>query len=250
MTVSAIRGRIARRVLINLRIKPEFVQPLLPAQLRPRIIDGWAIGGICLIRLEQLRLPLAPAACGLASENFAVRFSCVETAGTRAEANVVYVARRETNSWINKLAGATCFPAELNHGEFIVVDTGDRVEINIKSWDGENDLHTAVETAEEVAAGSVFKTVEQLSSFFEQAPLGYSPRRGKDRLDAVRLQANSWSGQPLAVRQLESTYFSNSSRFPAGSVEVDSAFMMRDIEHTWIRESQEDCCQCVPGLRA
>lgn len=50
MQLPIIQGVIARRLLINYRVAPEVIARLLPAPFRPKLVDGMAIAGICLIR--------------------------------------------------------------------------------------------------------------------------------------------------------------------------------------------------------
>jgi hypothetical protein len=40
---------------------------------------------------------------------------------------------------------------------------------------------------------------------------------------------------PLDVELARSTFFEDRSRFPDGSVEFDSALVMRNVEHEWLR---------------
>ncbi|MCY7286937.1 MAG: DUF2071 domain-containing protein [Cryobacterium sp.] len=59
-TVTVVRlpqmaGDIERRLLVNYRVEPAALTGLLPAQLRPQLVDGLAVAGICLIRLGTLR---------------------------------------------------------------------------------------------------------------------------------------------------------------------------------------------------
>ena len=42
--VPAIEGVIDRRVLINFRVEPGYIQAVLPARLRPQLVNGYAIG--------------------------------------------------------------------------------------------------------------------------------------------------------------------------------------------------------------
>jgi hypothetical protein len=46
---------IERRLLVNYRVAPEVAAGLLPAPMRPQLVNGWAVAGICLIRLGRLR---------------------------------------------------------------------------------------------------------------------------------------------------------------------------------------------------
>jgi hypothetical protein len=47
-----------------------------------------------------------------------------------------------------------------------------------------------------------------------------------------------WRVAPLEVEFVYSSYFADERRFPKGSVQFDSALLMRDIPHQW---------QTVPG---
>jgi hypothetical protein len=55
MEIPTIRGLIDRRILVNLQVEPEALQRVLPAPLRPKLVAGVGTGGICLIRLRELR---------------------------------------------------------------------------------------------------------------------------------------------------------------------------------------------------
>lgn len=68
MLLDTIHGVIARRVLLNFRIDPEVMSKALPPPFRPKLYRGRAIGGVCMIRFEELRPRFAPAWMGMASE--------------------------------------------------------------------------------------------------------------------------------------------------------------------------------------
>ena len=50
-----MKGVIDRRVLVNYRLDPECVSKILPPPFSPRLFDGHALGGICLIRFADMR---------------------------------------------------------------------------------------------------------------------------------------------------------------------------------------------------
>ena len=74
----ALRATIGRRILVNYRIDPDALSGLLPDPFEPRTVDGYAIGGVCCIRLVNVRPKGIPESLGVASENAAHRFG-VET---------------------------------------------------------------------------------------------------------------------------------------------------------------------------
>jgi len=55
MRPPAMSSVIERRLLVNYRVDPEVAASLLPAPLRPQLVNGWAVAGVCLIRLRRLR---------------------------------------------------------------------------------------------------------------------------------------------------------------------------------------------------
>lgn len=226
-----IEGLIRRRMLVNFRGDSEVVQKLLPAGLRPKLHAGSAIVGICLIRLEQIRMKGLPVLAGLSSENAAHRIAVEwdDAEGTPREG--VFIPRRDTDSHLNALAGGRIFPGEHHLSKFRVSDadgqigfamTGDSVAIRLTA-----------EPAAALPVGSCFHSVGEASSFFEGGCVGYSLTCEPGRFDGIRLETRKWEVGALAVKTVESTWFSDPIRFPPGSIAFDHALIMRDIPHEW-----------------
>ena len=110
MRIPVLQGTIKRRFLINYRVDPETMQRLLPAPFRPKLQHGFAIAGICLIRLEQIRPRGIPATLGLTSENAAHRVAVEWTDSANQKREGVYIPRRDTDSRLNSWAGGRIFP--------------------------------------------------------------------------------------------------------------------------------------------
>ena len=53
------------------------------------------------------------------------------------------------------------------------------------------------------------------------------------RLDGIELRTRGWSLEPLQIEEVESSWFSDTARFPRGSVEFDCALLMRNVGHEW-----------------
>jgi uncharacterized protein YqjF (DUF2071 family) len=70
-----IRGVIDRRILVNYRVDPEVLDDALPDPFRPQTVAGYGFGGICLIRLDDLRPQWMPSQLGITSENAAHRIA-------------------------------------------------------------------------------------------------------------------------------------------------------------------------------
>jgi len=232
MRFLTVHGVIRRRLLVNLRVDPEVMQRHLPAPFRPKLHDGSAIAGICLIRLEDIRPRRVPRLLGLSSENAAHRMAVVwkDRAGAHEG---VYIPRRDTDSLLNHLAGGRIFPGEHHRADFQVTDDGDRIELHMRAADGGVQVDVAGHVAQGLPPTSVFRTLRDASAFFEPGALGYSATADARRLDAVVLRTHSWTVTPFAIEQAASSYFADEDLFPPGSVAFDCALLMRNVAHEW-----------------
>jgi uncharacterized protein YqjF (DUF2071 family) len=232
MRLPVIEGIIRRRMLVNFRVDPEVIQSILPSRLRPKLHQGQAVAGICLIRLEHVRPKMFPEIVGISSENAAHRIAVVWDENGLAQEGV-FIPRRDTNSEINHLLGGRLFPGEQHKAEFKVDETASNIAFSMKSDDGEVAVEVMGHQSEELPRTSIFHSLAEASSFFEAGSLGYSATSDGNRLDGMRLETREWRVEPLEVQQVYSSYFADVARFPKGSAEFDHALIMRDIAHEW-----------------
>ena len=232
MQLPKVHGVIGRRLLVNFRAEPGVVQRHLPSSFRPKLHEGYAVAGICLIRLEDIRPKRFPRMLGLSSENAAHRIAVLWDDDNGSHEGV-YIPRRDTGSLMNHLAGGRLFPGEHHRATFRVEDEDDRIALGMISADGRIRVDVAGRVAAELPTTSIFRTVAEASAFFEPGSVGYSATASGRRLDAVVLKTHSWSVAPLAIERVSSTYFADETVFPAGSVAFDCALIMRNITHEW-----------------
>ncbi len=245
MRLPTIQGVIDRRILVNYRVDPEVAARLLPEPFQPKLAGGYAIAGVCLIRLKGLRPAFLPLPVGIGSENAAHRFAVAwERDGKRHEG--VYVPRRDTSSRLNAFAGGRIFPGEHHHARFEVTETQnesqDYLSVALESADGEVSIQVKGRRTDELAPDSVFDSLTEASAFFEAGSLGYSATRAGDRFDGLELRCRTWTVASLAVESVRSSYFEDRANFPEGSAVFDCALLMRGIEHQW--HTREDLTVC------
>jgi hypothetical protein len=231
MQIPIIRGIIDRRILVNYRVDPVVLARVVPPPFRPQILEGYGIAGICLIRLRNIRPRRLPAFTGISSENAAHRIAVVWGEGNSLQRGV-YIPRRDSSSILNSLAGGRLFPGAHHRSRFVVRESGGDYSIDVSNPDG---THVAVagRISTELPAGSAFGTLETASAFFMCGSLGYSATRQAGTYDGLELRSTRWEMTPLDVRHVESSWFADPAIFPPGSVEFDSALLMRGIPHEW-----------------
>jgi len=233
MRIPVIKGTIKRRLLVNFRANPAVVQSLLPQPFRPKLHSGHSLVGICLIRLEQIRPAGVPGLLGLSSENAAHRIAVEwpDAAGIQREG--VFIPRRDTSSFLNRVAGGRVFPGEYHPARFSVVDTDGHIDFSLQSSDGSVSVRVVGDEADALPATSCFSSLEEASAFFEGGSLGYSVTRDGNRLDGLLLRTVDWRIRALSVKEVHSSFFADRERFPQASIEFDHALIMRDILHEW-----------------
>ena len=237
MRLPRIHGIIRRRLLVNFRIDPEVAQRHLPHPFRPKLHAGYAVGGICLIRLEQIRPRRFPRLLGISSENAAHRFA-VTWNDANGEREGVYIPRRDSGSLLNQLAGGRVFPGEHHRARFDVTDDGTHVVLQMRSGDGRVSVDVDATTVDRFPEDSIFDSTATASAFFEPGSLGYSATADGHKLDGIVLRTHEWSVAPLHVASVASSWFADASQFPPGSIAFDCALIMRNIAHEWHSASE------------
>lgn len=232
MKIPVIQGVIRRRILANFRVDPEVMQRELPSRFEPKLHRGYAVAGICLIRLEHIRPRFIPESVGLNSENAAHRVAVLwEEEGVKREG--VFISRRDTNSQLNHLLGGRVFPGEHHQSAFTVAESESEFSISIQSSDAAVMVKLEGTKAEALPPTSIFSSLAEASAFFEAGSLGYSVTHDPARLDGLNLKTEQWQVEPLGIRSVQSSYFSDEMKFPPGSVEFDHALIMKNVAHEW-----------------
>jgi hypothetical protein len=229
----ALQGIIRRRALVNFRVDPRLIQTQLPAPFTPRLVDGCAIAGICLIRLEQLRPRGMPAVLGFSSESAAHRVGVTWRDRSGCLREGVYIPRRDTASRLNASLGGRVFPGEHQYARFSVREDATTLDLAVQTFNRVADVRLRAHVTHRLPSSSCFGSLAVASAFFASGSVGYSATRECDRMDGLELRPNVWHLEPLDVESVVSRYFSDPARFPAGSVAFDSALVMRNIPHEW-----------------
>lgn len=232
MRLPVVKGLIERRVLVNYRVDVDVLQRVLPPPFRVKVTSGAGMAGVCLIRLAQVRPRFLPSILGFTSENAAHRIA-VEWDTAAGVKEGVFVPRRDTSSFFNALVGGRLFPGKHSRASFDVIESGDDISISLRSADDETRVVVEASLSDRLPETSIFDSVDAASAFFERGSIGYSATRESGCFDCLELKSFRWHVEPLSVRRVESSFFSDAKHFPAGSIHFDSALLMRAIHHEW-----------------
>lgn len=250
MKSPTIWGIIDRRILVNFRVDADVLARWLPRPFRPKLVRGFGVAGICLIRLKAIRPRWMPAWLGVSSENAAHRIA-VEWEQDGVLKQGVYIPRRDTSSRLNAFAGGRLFPGVHHHARFDVTEGGGSYRIEVAN--AEVQIAVAAKECQSWPAESVFSSVNEASDFFACGSLGYSPSKRGGILDGLELRSDDWHVEPLAVEHIESSFFDDAHRFPPESVQFDCALLMRDVRHEWRGRGTLACGaveSAIPSLAA
>jgi len=224
----AVRGVIERRLLVNFRCNPEVLERLLPPPFRPKLVNGWGMAGICLVRLSGTAPTFLPMVCGHTSENAAHRIA-VEWDGGEG----VFIPRRDANALVNRLAGGRIFLGIQQAADFNVAEVEGRFEVEMRARDGGAFVRVKTHVTDVFPESSIFGSLAKASEFFKSGSLGWSAHAEAGEYEGMELRCRQWRMEPMAVEAVESSFFGNEELFPKGSAVFDSALLMRNIAHEW-----------------
>jgi hypothetical protein len=218
---------IAQRVLVNYRVDPDVARSLLPDGIRPQLVNGSAVAGVCLIHLTAFRPAWFAPAIGHRSRNAAHRIA-VEGDTAEGPQTGVYIPRRHSSSLLARLVGGRVFPGTHAPASVDFRSTADDLEIRVEA----DDLRVCVAARRGPGIpfrSTLFETLEQSSTFFRKDAVGWSPTRS-GALEGLRLDTDAWKVEPIDVTALSSTFF---DELPDGAAQFDHALLMRDVPTRW-----------------
>ncbi|MGB8198046.1 MAG: DUF2071 domain-containing protein [Acidimicrobiales bacterium] len=227
-----VSGVIDRRFLINYRVDPDVLQALLPLRFRPHLVSDVGVAGICVLRLRHVRPQGLPGALGIATDNAAHRIA-VEWDTPEGVRRGVYIVRRDTSSRTTVQLGGRLFPGVHARADFTFDERPEQFRLAFTSRRDDTSVAMSARLDSAVPNGSLFSSVDAASSFFQDSPVGWSPRHDSSSIESLELSCATWKVEPLQVEYLTSSFYDDHARFPEGSATFDSAFVMRGIASTW-----------------
>lgn len=185
-----------------------------------------------MIRFEHLRPRFLPTFFGMRSENAAHRIAVEWERDGKLESGV-FIPQRNTASRFNKALGGRVFPGVFSMSQFDVHESETEISVQVRDSSGVEQLAFEGEVGAEHDADSIFPTLSEAANFFSLGATGYSLCRDGCNLEGMELRSIQWNIEPMRMRKAYSRWFSETERFPTGSVEFDCALLMRNVPHEW-----------------
>jgi hypothetical protein len=169
---------------------------------------------------------------GISSENMAHRVAIRYPSGHEIKSGV-FIWRRETDRKMVELFGGRLFPGVHGGAKFDVIDEPEILQMGVTTPGGNADVRFAARKAQCWPKNSVFSKIAEASEFFRRGDSGFSCSLRGDAVEGLQLRTLRWEMQALEIEKQDCNFYNDASRFPAGSVNFDSALLMRGLPHEW-----------------
>ena len=199
MRAPALRGRIDRRISVFYRLDPMAARSLLPAPLRPRLVRGWALGGVCILRLARMRPRMLPIPLGLASE-LAWHRIAVEWEEEGRPMHGHYLLRSETDSRLAPFPGARLVPSPDDCTRIEVRSSDAALTARVESGDGTTDLDLAASLGS-WRSDALFKSANAARASIASGHVVWDGDE-QGELEGVELRSTGGTAQGLEVVRL------------------------------------------------
>ena len=224
--LSRFRSTVEHRMLINYRVDSVVAQSLLPEGMRPQLVDGSAVAGICHIKQRALRPAWLSPEIGLRVEGSAHRIA-VEWDDETGTHSGVYIAQRHTPSLLAQLAGGRLVPGAHKRARFSSRTGGDLVHLSLDG--GETTVEADVALAETFRSDLFADDLESASEFFRKGSIGWSPNHD-GTLEALQIDGVGWKVEAATALSVRSSFF---DALPGGSAVLDCVLVLRNVPFTW-----------------
>jgi hypothetical protein len=234
MKLPKLATTIERRIFTTYAVDPEQIIPYLPEGIKPQLVNGKAIAGVCLLRMGNIRPSFISPNIGITAENAGHRIAVTYLNDEGQETVGVYAPFRHTNSRLAVAASGTIFPGIQKAAHFDVHEAGNNFKVNMTSKDVS--VEVDVDLASEADWSSqLFPTFAEASAFYEEAKVAWSPTSedANRRIEPLKLEHAYWEIKPAHINHIHTSFFDS---FPKGTVRLDHALIMQNVPAWWSNE--------------
>ncbi|MGM1017113.1 MAG: DUF2071 domain-containing protein [Actinomycetota bacterium] len=221
--IRRVDAHLRRRLLITYRLDAEVARDLVPASLRPLLVDGYAVAGICVLGMDGIRPFGLGRGPGLRSENATHRIAVEWDEDGETQVGV-FIFERYSSAAHPVLFGGRLFPGVHRRARFTLTEDRDRYALTMSGR--RVALSADVEIDADAWDSTLFATPAEASAFYRAGRGGWSRGHDGTTLERVELTSTAWAAEGARLHSLSSSFFES---LPHGSAVVDSVLVMRDI---------------------
>jgi hypothetical protein len=134
---------------------------------------------------------------------------------------------------VNVAMGDRLFPGMHHRADFDVAEGEDSISVAFTGRDSKCHVDATVDMSDELTDSQLFGSTTEASNFFRTGAAGYSPTRRSSRLDGLELRTTAWRIEAASICHVRSSLFDDRAVFPAGTIHLDSALVMRNVPVEW-----------------
>lgn len=233
------------RIIVLYRCAPQRLGPLLPDGLAPREFRGYALAGLALVRRRIWRGALWPERMSTVAN--LLHFVDSHRERDDLGAGETLVLRCDTSSRLSAiLRTPRRFRQRQNHAQFRIRQESGAISIDCRSDDRSMHVAFRARPQRDPPDSSLFRSPEQLRQLLHEQLRYLDLLPSTDRPKAAAGEGVRRHLIPLRVEHLQSSYFDDTERFPAGAAEFDSAYWLRSEEVVWLGAGRL-CCDIAPA---
>ncbi|MCB9907881.1 MAG: hypothetical protein H6830_09210 [Planctomycetes bacterium] len=227
----SLRGRCPRRALIAWRLDPVVARRLVPAPLRPKLLQGAAIGAVDCLRLERLRPRLMPPALGLSME-LCAHIIAVEWVADGVRRDGLYVLRRDVEVRGLGRAAGLLLPGNPQPAHIRVQPEVAGLQLACHSLDGRSQIDVGGQVSEAWIQSTLFGDAAHMLRVLGNRSGGFLAFDEAGHGSLVELDTKPERAEVLALQRAHSSLFEG-ELVPKGAAIPDAALLLRDLVCVW-----------------
>jgi hypothetical protein len=242
-----IRAFFEHCLVLTYAYPQELLQPLLPPGLTLDTHGELGFLAVALVQTRRLRPAFLPAACGM--DFFLAGYRIFTRFRTAAGRNLrgLRILRSDTDRPLMAWAGNLLTHYGYHRVALRWAETGETLEIEVRSPRAESDLHVIADLASRPAPlpeGSPFATLQEARRFAGPLPFTFDYERETHSMLMVQGVRKEWDPQPVRVQVLRNTFLEQPPFREAPPV-LANAFHLAGVPYLWERGVREPLPEAI-----
>ena len=236
MHVPPLRGRCRWRALFAWKIDPVVARRLVPAPLRPKLVQGTALGAVDAMGLHGLRPRIVPGPLGL-SLGMCTHLIAAEWKDGSHYRDVLYVIRRDVDVHLLGRAGGLLLPGKSHGARIQSRDELTDISIACQSLDQRCELDLAGHIGAQWPKHGLFDSPAAMMDLLGNRSGGRIAFDDAGHGTLIQLEAKPECAEPLTITRHHSTLFAG-TLIPSGAAQIESAVLLRNLVCAWRSEGR------------